>query len=350
MAALAGTGLTGLAAEGVKGNAAAAVANALLTGNGDARIGRPVRIVCIGFKGGPTPLEEIVQRVDAEGAQHPDVIVLPELCRGQGEQTSEPLNGPTVTAMMALAQKHRTYIAVPIDRMDGGRRLNSVVLLDRAGQVAFIYNKVFPYWSEFDVHPSVSPSDDIGVFQADFARVGIATCFDVNFPEVWRRLADQGAELVIWPSEYSAGRSLQAHAINHHYYIVASTQRVDSIVYDITGERLLYEQSKHINVSRITLDLDRGIYHTNFNLLKRDKLLKEHAQDVAQEEWMELEQWFVLKAKKPGVSARELASQYGMEDLRQYIDRSRLEIDKRRGWEFAEKVLFPNKTPDELKS
>ena len=38
-----------------------------------------------------------------------------------------------------------------------------------------------------------------------------------------------------------------------------------------------------------------------------DKLLKEHSQDVVQERWMKLESWFVLKAKRPGVSARALA-------------------------------------------
>ena len=46
---------------------------------------------------------------------------------------------------------------------------------------------------------------------------------------------------------------------------------------------------------------------------------------------MEREKWFVLKAKKPGVSARELARQYGLEELRDYIERSRQEIDQMRG-------------------
>ena len=57
-----------------------------------------------------------------------------------------------------------------------------------------------------------------------------------------------------------------------------------------------------------------------------------------QEKWMDREQWFVLKARHAGVSARELAQQYGLEELRCYIDRSRREIDKKRGWNFGEKV------------
>jgi hypothetical protein len=113
-------------------------------------------------------------------------------------------------------------------------------------------------------------------------------------------------------------------------------------VYDITGEKLFYQKSEKVNAATVTLDLDRGIYHQNFNIPKPDKLLKEHPEDVEQEKWMELEQWFVLKAKRPGVGARELAKQYGMEELRHYLDRSRRAIGGRRGWQYEARVLFPD--------
>lgn len=313
-------------------------------------LGRPVRIVSIGFRGGDMSLEQIAKHVDDEGSRGTDVILLPETCRGQNASSEELLHGPTVTAMAALAAKHRAYIAVPIDRRDQDKRLNTVVLLDRAGHVACLYNKLFPYWGEYAVHPPVNPGDAAEVYEADFGRVGFATCFDANFPEVWRRLSELGAELVLWPSAYSAGSSLQAHAINHHYYIVTSSWTPDCIAYDITGERILYESAKNVNVSHVTLDLDRCIFHENFNLDKRDKLLSEHSQDVEQESWMKLEQWFVLKAKRPGVSARALARQYGLEELRHYLERSRVAIDSRRGWEFTAKVAFPEKTISELQA
>jgi hypothetical protein len=141
--------------------------------------------------------------------------------------------------------------------------------------------------------------------------------------------------LVVWPSAYSAGTSLQAHALNHHFYIVTSTWTRDCVVYDITGEEVHYSKSQDLNIARVTLDLDRGIYHQNFNMEGRDKLLREHGQEVKQEKWLDREQWFVLAATQPGVSARALAKQYGMEELRDYLTRSRREIDKMRGWRFA---------------
>jgi predicted amidohydrolase len=347
--AVANIGLDDLKAEGLNANLSPEPAASAKATWGDG-VGRPVRVTSIGFKGGNLPLEKMASLVDEEGARGTDVIVLPELCRGMDTTSEESLHGPTVTAMSGLAKKHKTYIACPIDRKDGKRRLNTVVLLDRSGLVVCLYDKVFPYWTEYDLQPPINPGDAVHVLQADFGRMGFATCFDANFPEVWKGLADKGAEMIIWPSAYSAGLSLQAHAINHHYYIVSCSETPDCLVYDITGERMLYESaSQDLNISRVTLDLDRVVFHENFNLAKRDKLLSEHAQDVTQEKWLKLEQWFVLRAKRPGVSARDLACSYGMEELRHYLDRSRVAIDQRRGWEFAEETVYPNSDVANLK-
>jgi beta-ureidopropionase len=291
--------------------------------------GRPVRITSLSFYG--KPLAEILPIVDAEGQSGVDLIALPETWNMQYKNQPEPLDGPTVTALCELAQRHRTYIVCPIDHLADGCRLNSAVLIDRLGRVMGCYDKIYPYWSEYDLTPPVTPGHyPPPVFETDFGRLGLAICFDVNFPAVWQALADQGAELVVWPSAYSAGTSLQAHALNHHFAIVTSTYTKDCIVYDITGEEILYETAEDLNISRFTLDLDRGIYHENFNLAKRDQLLAEHADDVELEQWLKREQWFVLRAKRPGVSARKLAQEYGLEELRTYLSRSRAAIDQMR--------------------
>ncbi|HEX5498015.1 MAG TPA: carbon-nitrogen hydrolase family protein, partial [Thermomicrobiales bacterium] len=242
----------------------------------------------------------------------------------------EPLDGPIISAMADIARRHAAYIVCPLDRQDGACRVNSAVLLDRAGAIAGVYDKVYPYWSEFALQPPVAIGETVPVFATDFGRVGLAICFDANFPEVWQALADDGAELVVWPSAYSAGTTLQAHALTHHFAIVTSTQTADCLVYDIDGSELAYEQSADINVTRVTLDLDRGIYHENFNLAKRDRLLAEHGDDVEQERHLAREQWFILKAKRPGVSARALAREYGLEELQDYVNRSRRQIDDMR--------------------
>lgn len=289
--------------------------------------GRPVRVTSISFR--DKSLSEVVDVVNREGARGADLIVLPETWRGQNN-SPEPLDGPTIVAMATLAHRHKTYIVCPLDHLDGEQRFNSAILLDRTGAVVCTYNKMYPYWPELDLQPAVKPGHDAPVYQADFGRMGMAICFDANFPEVWTRLANQGAELVVWPSAYSAGTTLQAHALIHHFYVVTATQTRDCLAYDITGAQLLYEKADDINVTRITLDLDRGIYHENFNMEQRNKLLAERADEIVEEQHLEREQWFVLKARRPGIRARDLARQYGLEELRDYINRSRREIDKRR--------------------
>jgi predicted amidohydrolase len=297
-----------------------------------ATVGRPVQVVSLGFRIGSKSLEEVAAVVNAEATRGCDLLVLPETWTGL---EPERVDGPAVTALAAIARRRRTYIVCPIYRWDdAGHRWNSAIILDRQGEVACVYDKLYPYWSEFELTPPVQIGREAPVYQADFGRVGMAICFDVNFPAVWQRLAQGQAEMVLWPSAYSAGSSLQAHALNHHFVIVTATSTGDCQVFDITGERVLDERadnSEGFNISRITLDLDRGIYHENFNREKRDRLLREHGDDVLLEKCLPREEWFVLKAKRAGVSARALARQYGMEELRDYKSRSCREIDERRG-------------------
>ena len=329
----AGAGLKGFGEENAAGPSSMPP-----SGPSAGTIGRPVRVVSIGFLEG-RPLDEIAHLVDQQGAQGADIIAIPETCRGQGENTQETLDGPTVRAMARLARKHRTYVVCPIDRKQGNQRFNTAVLLDRSGRVVSLYDKIFPVWATECMKRHVLPGKEVRVYQTDFGRVGFAICFDVNWAPIWEQLANHGAELVIWPSAYSAGRSLQAQAIAYNYYIVSSTQWPDCHVYDIDGEELVHDEHNKdakTNVTRVTLDLDRCIFHQDLNLPEKlHRLLQERGEDVAQEKWLPLEGWFVLKAKRPGVSCRALARDYGLEELRHYINRSQCEIDKCRGWEFA---------------
>jgi predicted amidohydrolase len=275
--------------------------------------------------------------VEAEAARGADLICLPETWRGP--DTRETLEGETVAAMSRIARTYRSYVVCPIYRMDRGVRFNSSVLIDRSGQVACVYDKVFPYWNELELQPPAAvPAGDVQVCDTDFGKLGLAICYDAKFPEVFQRLRDKGAELVVWSSAYSGFTELQAFALLHHYYIVTSTYTGDCVVYDKTGALLLDEKHPgEVSVSRFTLDMDRTVFHYNFNLEKRDRLLEEHGEDVVLEVDMPREEWFVLKARRPGVLARALAREYGLEELRAYKDRSRIELDARRGFGFADR-------------
>lgn len=275
-------------------------------------------------------IDSIYDLVQNSISQNCDIVLLPEACLGV--HTIVTPDGPEVRLMGKLAAEYSTHIVFPVLRQGGKTGcLNSSILIDRSGSVIAIYDKMYPYWSEFDLNPPVSPGEDTVVVETDIGRIGMAICFDANFPAVFNSLAEKRAELVLWSSAYSAGTSLQAHAINHNYIIVTSTLVPDCLVYDITGQEIYYQKgNSDINISHITLDMDRCIFHENFNQDKLARLLAEHSDDVESDMHLPREQWFTLKARKPEISAREYAALYNMEELSSYKRRSAREIDKLR--------------------
>jgi predicted amidohydrolase len=224
-----------------------------------------------------------------------------------------------------LAKKHRMYVICPIREQAGAEQFNTAVLLDREGNVAGAYRKVFIFWGE-----GLVPSrEGVKVFDTDFGRIAILTCFDINFPELWQQADLLGAEIVFWPSAYGGGIPLNAYAMLHHYYVVPVGA---GNLIDITGKTLESPQvQKPMPAQTLaTLDLDRTLIHTNFNEKKVEKLLKEHKGEVELERFFEMEAWYLVRAAKPGVRVRELCKQYEIEVLRDYCSRSRRQIDEAR--------------------
>ncbi|MGD0744390.1 MAG: carbon-nitrogen hydrolase family protein [Verrucomicrobiota bacterium] len=300
--------------------------------------GHTIHILSLCFKQGSQPVEAICQIIDREAAKGLDLVCLPEEWPGS---RPESIDGPTMDSITKLAKKHHMYIVCPMFVKRGEFNYNTSFLIDRDGKIAGFYDKAFPYWSELNgAYPTRPSQNDASVFDTDFGKVGLAICFDAKFPEVFQRLQDNGAELVVWSSAYSGFTELQAYATLHHYYIVTSTWTGDCLAYDITGHNILDQNDhKDITVAHIDLDMDRQIFHYNFNQDRQKKLLKEHGDDVFVDCDMPREEWFVLKAKRPGVSVHKLGKQYDLEPLLDYFHRSRQHLNELRGFDFAQKYV-----------
>ncbi|MCL2544736.1 MAG: carbon-nitrogen hydrolase family protein [Clostridia bacterium] len=286
---------------------------------------RPVRIASIsGPRGYP---DAFLREAEVAAAQRPDLIVLPETWQ---DAPPETLNSEVIAHLQALARGHRCYIVHPTYLLEDGKRTNTALLIGRGGEIAGRYDKRYPYWPELDTDESgrtCTPGRGEGIIACDFGKIAIRICFDANFPGVWADAAEGGAELVIWPSAYGAGAQLMAHALNHHYPIVTSTLSGHCMVFDIDGERVLNVRGEGHFTQWITLDLDRCIFHENFNEAKLDALLRERPRRVEVEKRKRAEQWIVVRAAREDVSAREVCARAGMEELRAYKERSRSAID-----------------------
>ena len=291
---------------------------------------RIINLVSIGVSGAENQnLTNLLSLIQQEAKDDTDLILLPEMCLAYNLIR---MDGNEVAAMSKIAAQKRVYIVFTSFFEDGGKNYNRSIVFGRNGDIVGIYDKAYTFFGEGFQDPPCHPGSDVPVFKTDFGIIGISNCFDVNFPDVYKRLYDQGAELVLYPSGYSAGMSLQAHAINHNYYIVSSTLTPDCLLYDINGQEVHYQCTPKVNISHLQIDLDRCIFHFDNNLQKRDKLLKEHANEVEQDTCLEREGWFTLRSKKTGVSARQLAAEYGLEELTHYKKRKAAELNKLRGF------------------
>ncbi len=176
-----------------------------------AEIGKPVRIASLCFHSGSQSVENIAAVIDLQGEQGIDLVCLPEAWTGS---KSESMQGKTIQTISALANKHRCYICCSLFVEQDNKKFNSAILFDRDGKVACVYDKIFPYWSEVKREYPVTPAQkDLVVYDTDFGRIGFLICYDAKFPEVWRRLRDEGAELAVWPSAYSGDTELKAYSL-----------------------------------------------------------------------------------------------------------------------------------------
>jgi predicted amidohydrolase len=190
-------------------------------------------------------LGEVTEKVAASplGA---DLVVIPEaFMRDFGAPGSdisafaEPMDGPYVTRLVELADKHGVTIVAGMFEAseDPARPYNTLAVVDPGGLRAS-YRKIHLYDS-FGYKESdrllAGPLTPVVVDVAGL-RVGLMTCYDLRFPELARLLTDQGAELVVVPSAWVAGpgkvdhwRTLvKARAIENTVYVVQAT--VDSEV------------------------------------------------------------------------------------------------------------------------
>jgi beta-ureidopropionase len=305
---------------------AAVAAWAVVASAGDraALPGRQVKVaaIAIGYGGGhDKKLRLAIEHLETAAGQGVDIACLPEEFAGNG---TENIPGPTTDAVAVVARKHHMYVVCPIcEQASDGRKYNTAVLLDRDGRVQGRYRKVFPYWGE-----RVDPGrEGIGLFDTDFGRIAILTCFDANFDELWQAAERRGAEIVFWPSAYGGGMPLNGYATIHNYYVVAAGW---GNMIDVFGKTIEPVTKPRPQQFIATLDLDRTLIHTNFNEQKVAKLLREHRGEVVQEQFLEMESWYVLRATKPGVRVRDLCRQYHIETLREYRHRSRDQINDAR--------------------
>lgn len=138
-----------------------------------------------------------------------DLILLPEVwpCgyfsfdRYQAE--SEPVNGPTVRAFQKKAVARECHILMgSIVEDDNGRLYNTSLLIDPRGKIIARYRKIHLFGYQSEERNLLSPGTDITVQDTPWGPAGISTCYDLRFPEFFRKMVDAGARIFLVPSAW----------------------------------------------------------------------------------------------------------------------------------------------------
>lgn len=205
-----------------------------------------------------------------------DLVVLPELwtvgafAYEQFETEAEPLDGPTYGAMAAAARDAGVWLHAGsfVERAGDGSLYNTALVLSPAGELAATYRKIHRFGFDQGEAVLMSAGESLTTVALPEQTLGLATCYDLRFPELFRGLVDAGATTLVvsagWPARRRGHWTLlnRARAVEDQAYVLACgtagtnggvEQAGHSLVVDPWGE-VLGEAGPGEEV--LTVDLD----------------------------------------------------------------------------------------------
>ena len=192
--------------------------------------------------------DKFVREAAENGAQ---VISLPEMwdCPYSNDyfrDYAEPADGPTVEFMSRLAEELKVYlIGGSISELDGGRGYNTSFIFYPSGRIIGRHRKVHLF--DIDVEGGIrfmesdtlTAGNELTVVDTEFCKIGVAICYDIRFPEWFRKMALAGAQLIVLPAAFNMTTgpahwdlSIRARALDNQVYMAANAPaRVEDGVY-----------------------------------------------------------------------------------------------------------------------
>ncbi|MFC5970420.1 carbon-nitrogen family hydrolase [Halomarina salina] len=191
----------------------------------------------------PTDVTENVDRavaaVDRASDRGADLVVLPELFTvgyfafDSYARSAESLDGPTLTRLAEAARDHEVGIVAgsiveDLATTDGGPAeeglANTSVFLDRAGDRRAVYRKRHLFGYDSAESDLLVAGESLPTVDFDGFTVATTTCYDLRFPELYRRLVDDGTTLVCVPSAWPYPRV-------EHWRLLPRVRAVENLLY-----------------------------------------------------------------------------------------------------------------------
>ncbi|EAX47938.1 Nitrilase/cyanide hydratase and apolipoprotein N-acyltransferase [Thermosinus carboxydivorans Nor1] len=164
-----------------------------------------------------------------EGAARADVVVLPEIwttgyALREVDKWAEDVEGLTISEMSNISRKYGAYIiAGSIPLRKNGKVYNGAVVIGPDGNVAAEYRKIHLF-SMMGEERFFAAGDRRCTFNLKGVTAGIAICYDLRFPELFRVLALDGAQIVFLPAEWPTARG-------EHWHLLSRTRAIENQVF-----------------------------------------------------------------------------------------------------------------------
>lgn len=178
-------------------------------------------------------IRDAVARAAAGGAS---VAVFPEAsmaCFGTPlGSLAEPVEGRWATAVAAIAAEHEMLVVAGMFApAPDGRVYNTLLATGRGQHLGYHKIHLFDAFG-FAESKTVAPGSDLALVTLDEVTLGLATCYDVRFPELFTRLADRGATVMLMGASWGAGPGkreqwellVRARALDSTSWLVACGQ------------------------------------------------------------------------------------------------------------------------------
>lgn len=205
-------------------------------------------------------MKAAMQWIDEAAAENVRMVCFPEVMNLIGKNVGEgggrePVPGYATERLMKKAKEHGIFIHAGsvTEEIPGERRsYNTSVLIDPNGQIIAEYRKLHTFditlsdGRPFRESDRVHPGEKIVTVETELGIMGMSICYDVRFPELYRLLAVEGAQVIFVPSSFTleTGKDhweplLRARAIENGCYIIAAGQTGRKPAYTAYGNSMV---------------------------------------------------------------------------------------------------------------
>lgn len=178
-----------------------------------------------GDRSGVDPARQLARvRELVAGVADADIVMLPELwltgafAVESSLGAAQPFDGPFVEFARSLAADHGIWLHAGsfLERSADGELFNTAVLAGPDGEIKGVYRKIHLFGFDTGEAALLTAGSEVVVVDTPLGRTGLATCYDLRFPELFRALTDAGATAVLlssgWPEPRVARWTLLAAA------------------------------------------------------------------------------------------------------------------------------------------